>query len=300
MKRLITLSITLSILVYTLIVPGCQNIQQKESADINIVVTIQPQLEFARRVGGKAVSVMAMVPQGANPHTYEPVPSQIANLAQADIYAIVGSGVEFELVWLDKLKATNKNMLIVDCSKDIELIETGEEHENSGHDNHHHGIHDPHIWMSPVNAIIMSKNIMESLVTIDNENSDYYKKNFESYEQDLLNLDTYIINRFDNTKNRTFITYHPAYAYFAKDYDLTMISIEHEGKEPSVADIARIIQIAREHNIKSILISPQFNPQSANIIASEINGKTIAVDILSDNYLANMQNLINELIKSSE
>ena len=292
-----------TVILLTLTIPlGCTASQPANTADsINIVVTIQPQLEFAGKVGGDKITVAAMVPPGAEPHTYEPLPSQITNLAKADIYAQVGSGVEFELAWLDKLKATNNSMLIVDCADGIELIYTGEENDE-GHeqeqDSHHHGALDPHIWTSPLNALIMTENIFEGLKTIDHENRSYYESNFQSYKQQLLGLDADIREALNSVNNRVFMTYHPAYAYFAREYGLEMIAIQNEGKEPSAADITNLIKTAKDNNIKIIIVSPQFNPQSAEIIAGEIGGRTIPVDVLSPDYFDNMQYFVNELLDS--
>jgi zinc transport system substrate-binding protein len=305
MRKPITIIFSLVVLLALSLPLGCTNQPAETSDTINMVVTIQPQLEFARKVGGDKVTVAAMVPPGAEPHTYEPLPSQITNLAKADIYAQVGSGVEFELAWLDKLKATNDKMLIVDCSTGIELIETGEEHEEEHigeheeeQEGHHHGAFDPHIWTSPANAIIMAENIMEGLKTVDPANSEYYENNFQAYKQQLLTLDSNIRDSLKTVDNRAFMTYHPAFAYFAHDYGLEMIAIQEEGKEPSAADITNLIKTAKEKKIKIIIISPQFNPQSAETIAGEIGCKTIEVDVLAPDYLENTRYFVNELLNS--
>jgi zinc transport system substrate-binding protein len=301
MGKLITIIFSLIFVLILSLSVGCSSPLPQTGNTINVVVTIQPQLEFVSKVGGDKVTAAAMVSPGADPHTYEPLPSQITNLAKADIYAEVGSGVEFELAWLDKLKATNDKMLIVDCSRGVELIETGEDHEpeyEEEHEGHHHGAFDPHIWTSPNNAIIMTENILEGLKTVDPENSQYYENNFHAYKQQLLTLDADIRNSLKNIENRTFMTYHPAFAYFARDYGLDMIAIQQEGKEPSAADITNLIRTAKGKNIKIVIISPQFNPQSAETIAREIGGKTVQVDTLSPDYLDNMRYFVKELLNS--
>jgi zinc transport system substrate-binding protein len=96
---------------------------------VNIVVSILPQSYLVEQIGKDKVSVSVMIPPGGNPHTYEPIPSQLTKLSQADLYIKVGSGVEFELNWMDKLAALNKKMEICDSSKGIKLI-TMTEHEH--------------------------------------------------------------------------------------------------------------------------------------------------------------------------
>ena len=76
-----------------------------------------------------------------------------------------------------------------------------------------------------------------------------------------------------------------------------MLAIEEEGKEPTAAGIARVIQQAKENNIKVIFASPQFNQQSARVIADGIGGTVVLVDPLAKDYISTMQLILNELMK---
>jgi len=264
--------------------------KEEISGKIKVVVTIPPQAEFVERVGGEKVAVTVMVPPGANLHTYEPTPSQMTSLAKAQMYAKVGSGIEFELVWMDKLMAINKDMLVVDCSRGIEIQGMVGEQEAM----------DPHIWMSPRNVKIMVQNIFEGLVQIDPDGEAYYQRNLGSYLQELTRLDQDIRDGLAGVTNRRFMVYHPAFGYFAREYNLTMLPIEAEGKEPTAAGLARLIEQAREHDIKVIFAEPQFNPQSAEVIAEAIGGRVVLIDPLARDYLANMRRLLDELVSAMQ
>ncbi len=257
---------------------------------IGVSVTILPLADFVENVGGEKVAVSAMVPPGANLHTYELTPSQLAALDKAKVYAQVGSGVEFELVWMEKLVAANQEMLVVDCSHGVELIGIAGEHR-------HHGAPDPHIWLSPLNAKIMVQNICHGLVQVDPDHRAYYEQNRDIYLQRLTRLDQDIRDGLSGVMNRTFMVYHHAFGYFARDYDLDMIPIEEEGKEPSAADIAHLIERAQGYQLKVILASPQFNPQSAEVIAGEIGGRVVLIDPLGRDYIANLRLLLGELVQ---
>ena len=261
---------------------------------IGVVVTILPQAEFVENVGGENVDISVMVPPGASPHTYEPTPSQIADLSMAEMYAKVGSGVEFELAWMDKLIATNKDMLMVDCSQGVELQEI------TGEQEHEHGTLDPHIWMSPLNARIMVRNICDGLVQLDPDSKAYYEKNRDAYLQKLTKLDRDIREGLSGITNRSFIVYHPAFGYFARDYHLTLLPIEEEGKEPTAASLAHLIAKAKEHKIRVIFASPQFNPQSAEVIAAAIEGRVVFIDPLARDYIANLRCLVDELAQAEK
>jgi len=288
-----------SVLAATLAI-STMSCEQKEeiSKKIGVVVTILPQAEFVESVGGERVEVNVMVPPGANVHIYEPTPSQMTALAEAEMYAKVGSGIEFELVWIDKLVAVNKNMLIVDCSKGVELQEMIGEYEHEGE--HEHGVMDPHIWMSPLNAQIMVRNICDGLIQVDPDNKLYYERNRDAYLQKLAELDQIIRDGLSGLTSRKFMVYHPAFGYFAREYNLTMIPIEEEGKEPTAAGLAHLIEQAKEHDIKVIFAEPQFNPQSAEVIAGAIGGKVVFINPLAENYIANLRSLLDELVKVTE
>ncbi len=230
---------------------------------IGAVVTVLPQVEFVSAVGGGRVDVTAMVPPGANPHTYEVTPAQMAKLSTAKMYFKVGSPIEFELTWLDKLTAQNKDMTVVDCNKGIELMQSWDSDEP--------GI-DPHTWTSPKNVKIMVNNICLGLVQLDTVNKSYYEANRDIYLQKLDAMDSDIKLALAGAVNRTFIVYHPAWGYFAREYGLQQLGIEKEGKEPQAAYMARLINEARDKNIRVIFVSPQFDTRSAEAIAREIGG----------------------------
>jgi zinc transport system substrate-binding protein len=259
---------------------GCAPVAPAANDKIGAMVTVLPQVEFVSAVGGGRVDVTAMVPPGANPHTYEVTPAQMAKLSTAQIYFKVGSPIEFELTWLDKLIAQNRVMMVVDCNKGIELIQ--------GADPDEPGI-DPHTWTSPQNVKIMVNNICAGLVQLDAVNKSYYEGNRDIYLQKLDALDADIKSSLAGTVNRTFIVYHPAWGYFAREYGLQQIGIEKEGKEPQAAYMARLISEARDKNIRVIFVSPQFDTRSAEAIAREIGGRVVSIDPEGRDYLDNMR-----------
>lgn len=283
MKRTLWLGTLLAIYL----VGGCTNQQaEEESEKVRVVVTIPPQAEFAEKVGKDRVEVTVMVPPGASPHTYEPTPSQLTKVSNAHLYAVVGSGIEFELAWMDKIIGMNENMVIVDCSQGIELIR---EHEDKEHEHYGHEGYDPHIWLSPRNAVIMVEHIYQGLIQIDAENKEYYTQNKNEYVKELNDLDEEIVKALSGKENRKIMVYHPSWAYFCRDYRLQQIPIEKEGKEPTPQGIAHLIQQAKENNITVIFASPQFNTESAEVIAREINGTIVLIDPLEKTYTENIR-----------
>ena len=268
------------------------------NGEIGIVVTLEPQAEFVEKVGGNRVDVTVMVPSGASPHTYEPSLSQMAALDKAKMYAKVGSGVEFELSWMNRLIKRNEEMLVVDCSQDVDLIEMDGAHEHTNEEEHTHQGMDPHIWMSPLNAMIMVSNICDGLIAVDPEDRIYYETNRDAYLDELTELDQDIENILSQLEKRTFMVYHPAFGYFAQEYDLIMLAVEEEGKEPSLAGLEKLIDQARDNDIKVLFVEPQFDQRNAEVIADEINAEVVQVDALAKNYVDNLRGLAYALVEA--
>ncbi len=258
MKRLAIIIIFLTTVIY---------------ANINAIVSILPQQTFLRAIGGDKVDISLMVQMGSSPHTYEPKPSQMVDISKADIYFTIG--VEFEKVWLPKFVNQNKDMIIADISQNI--VKTKD---------------DPHIWVSPSNVKQIVTNIYNQLISIDKINQSYYKDNLDKYLQKIDNLDIEIKDILKNTpKDSYFMVFHPAWGYFAKEYNLIQLAIEIDGKQPKPKDIIKIIKQAKQYNIKTIFTAPEFSPKVALQIAKEIDIKVIKISPLNPNWSDNLLKL---------
>ncbi len=293
----------LGILTTITVAYGCtpqRNETQKQPIDkevLDITVSVEPQKYFVEKIGGDRVKVNVMVPAGSEPHTYEPKPQQLRDLAKAEAYIIVG-GDSFETAWLPRIKSVNNNLAVIDSGEGVARIKI-----DSAHHHHHHHHHeeeekvkesgDPHIWLAPSAVKIQAKNIYEGLIKIDPANQLEYEQNLEEFITEIDSLDDKIETNLAGIKNRKFIVFHPAWSYFAREYNLEQIAIEVEGTEPSAAELKDLIATAKKENIKIIFIEPQFSQRSAEVIAKEIDGKVIEIDPLAPDWA-------NNLLKVSE
>lgn len=246
--------------------------EMEDNDRIAVVVTIPPQQEFVERVGGDHVRVILLVPPGADPHTYEPAPAVLAAVAEADLYAMVGSGIEFEIAWGEKIAALNPDMTVVNCSQGVEVIAA-----------------DPHIWTSPRNAKVMVENIRDGLIEADPENAEDYRRNAAAYLDDLDALDAEISALIAGSGVRVVLVDHPSWAYLARDYGFEEVAIESEGKEPSPKRIEHLIRLAEEEGIRVVFASPEHSTRSAGVIAEAIGGSVVTVSPLKKDYLDNMR-----------
>lgn len=261
-------------LLYFLLLPDTQT---QSSDQVRVVVSVAPQEEFVKAVGKDKVQVTVMVPSGADPHTYEPLPKQMQELSQAQLYLMVGSPLEFELTWMDKMRAMNPQMKVVNTSQGITLLPSQGESSS-----------DPHVWVSPRNARVMVENTYQALVEVDPDNQKYYQENRDQYLERLDQADQNLTHSLQKVNSKKILVYHPAWAYLCRDYGLEQISIEKEGKEPTSQDLTRLVDQARQENITLVFVSPQHNQENAQVIADELGGELVVEDPLASNYLENM------------
>ncbi|NLI17168.1 MAG: zinc ABC transporter solute-binding protein [candidate division Zixibacteria bacterium] len=281
-------SIKLTCLIAIALVVGLTSFSLGDDKII-VAVSIPPQVEFVQNVGGGFVDIIEMVPPYSSPETYEPTPGQMKQLSRAKVYFKIGTDLDFEINLMKKLVSINPQLLIIDCSKDIDLLAHGAAKKaEDSYKKHEHGHYDPHVWNSLRNVRVMIDNITDGLITIDSIHKSDYLANAASYKAKLDSLDLAISDMFKNSAKRTFIVIHPAWGYFARDYNLIELPIEAEGKEPAAADIKNLIKTAQAQNIRTVFVSPQFNSASAEVIAREIGGVVEYIDPLNGHFLENI------------
>lgn len=245
-----------------------------------LTVTIEPQRYFLNQIVGDAYTVNTLVPPGSNHETYEPAPSVMMELGKSAVYFKVGD-LGFENAWTARLAKNNPDVVIVNCSEGIELKEGHHHHhDHDGHDHHHSDI-DPHVWTSPSAAKILSKNMLDAVLASDTENQETFKANFEKLISKIEKTDSIIRENLKNAPTRGFIIYHPALGYFADEYGLHQHSIEFEGKNPSPAQMKKLVDDARNEKLNVIFIQKGFDEKNAEVIAREIGAKVYEINPLS-------------------
>ncbi len=264
---------------------------------VNVIVSIQPQMEFVKKIGGDKIKVTLMVLPGKSPHTYEPKPQQMIEVSKADIYLSIG--VEFEKVWLPKFKSQNRNLRIIDISKDINRTAMQSKDKKNRHAHRHEAL-DPHIWVDPLNVKQIAKNIFTALSSIDSNNSDYYQKNLHNYIKELDTLDREIREILkESHKNTKFMVFHPSWGYFAKRYNLEQLTIEVEGKTPKPREIVQILKEAKKEKIKVIFTQPEFSDKTSKTIANELKIEVVKTSPLAKNWADNLKNLAKNIAESN-
>lgn len=261
-------------------------------APIDVTVSIAPQKYFVKEIGGNNVDVNVMVPAGAEPDDYEPTPNQVVLLNKSKLYFSIG--VPFEKSWLNKFKSSAKDLTIVDTQQGIERMpmaynDDGERIPATS------GIKDPHIWLSPALVRIQAMNIRDALIKVDPQHQQEYRENYLKFSKKINQIDDALIAitaKIPAAHNQ-FMTYHPAWGYFATDYGLRQLPIQDEGKEASAQRLKSLIDTAKKQHIKVIFIEPQFSKEQAKVIANAIGGKVVAINPLAEDWGNNLLTVAN-------
>lgn len=271
---------------------------QNQGKTLDLMVSIAPQKYFAQKIGADRIQVNVMVDPTIEPEIYEPKTQQLTALTETEAY--VSIGLPFEDKWLDKFKNVNPKMSIINSDHKINFLEMSE--HDHGHDHgeiKENGAYlDPHIWLSPSLVKTQAQNIYEGLKQIDPDNEQFYRQNLDQFLLEINQLDQQIRANLAGVKNRKFIVFHPAWTYFAHEYNLEQIPVQVDGQEPSAAELAKLITTAKNEQIKVIFVQPEFKTKNAETIAQEINGKVIMINPNDPNWAENLLN-VSEIFKEN-
>ena len=297
MRQLVFCSIIFSIVLAM----SCVKKSVHQNNKLSVYVSIAPQKYFVQKIGGDIVDISILVPPGASPHSYEPKPSQMTGISSAKIFFTIG--VEFEKSWIPRIRDNAQHLSIIATDINIQKIVSSENHEHEGDEHSEHSEHgehdehhqcssdgfDPHIWLSPELVKTQAKTICDALCGADSIHKETYVTNYNQFLAEIDSLQVKIKAAFANCpENHTFMIFHPAWGYFAKEFNIIEFPVEIDGKEPSPKELAKIITFAKEKGIKTVFIQPQFSPQSATQIAHEIGATTAEVNDLAENWAENM------------
>ena len=272
-------------LIYILtlfILSACGNTTQKSEKPI-LTVTLEPLRYFTEAIAGDNYEVVSMVPKGSSPESYDPTPQQLVNLSKSQAYFRIGY-IGFEQAWMKKLEANCPNMKVYDTSKGIDLI------RDKGHwhgDHFHEGGVEPHVWNSTQNALIIADNIYQALCELDSTHQEDYQKRLDVLKQTIRQTDANVHTLLENADS-TFLIYHPALSYFARDYGLKQVSIEEGGKEPSPAQLKALIETCRNENVHTIFVQQEFDQRNAQLIANELGVNIVSINPLSYDWVKEM------------
>ena len=289
MKRLF------SILAITLFLISCNSKSTKKENQGNIItVSILPQKTFVEKISGNDFEVNVLIPPGSSPAAYSLLPSQLIDIAKSEVWFRIGY-IGFEYSWKDKIAQANKNMKVVDLSEGLDLI--ADKVEQHGDHIHMQGV-DPHIWLSPVLVKQIAKRILDELLILKPEKRAEYSENYAKFVKEIDKLNIEITNKLKEFQGKKIIVFHPSLTYYARDFGLDQYSLETGGKEPTPQQLTKVVNLAREENLRIIYIQSEFDLEHARVFAEEIDGEIIQVWPLNPAWEDNLMKMTNIFIEN--
>lgn len=298
--RYIVLVLSLAI-VAGIFCGGCQHnkkvdeaVPQTSKAKVRLVATIYPLAEFARGVGGDRVEVVQLIPQGREPHHWEPSPSDMLCLYQAQVFVYNGAGME---PWAEKILPAlrAKKISVVRGTEGLNLLTFAEEERKGitvfpgqtrdsaqvGDEAHRHDEgFDPHVWLDPVLAKSIVSHLTRELIAVDPAGSSDYLRNAQVLQGKLDQLHQEYQTALSGFKNRDLVVSHAAFGYLARRYNLRQIPVLGltPEQEPDAATLAQVSDYARKNGVKYIFFEAMVSPRVAETVAREAGAQTLVLN----------------------
>jgi len=258
--RLFRATVAISVFLSFALMPSCARDEGGSNGDTLIAVSIFPVCDITRSITGNRARVFFAVPPGANPHTFEPLPSTVKRLQASRIF--IGIHPEYD-GWVEKYLRKGTTVLYL--------------MERESHDN-------PHLWLSIRGGRRIAGLVTEKLSEIDPAGAEDYGENLSAYGKKLDELDSHIAALLRPLPDKKIIQWHPSWNYFATDYGLTIVdTIEKgHGHEPSVRDFNRLVQKARSGRVRVVIIDLKVQSGAAIALARETGAVLLKLDSLGD------------------
>lgn len=271
MKRIS--QVTATLLCAVLLFAGCsiRQAEQPEQNKLSVYASFYTMYDFAKKIGGDKADITVLVPDGTEPHDWEPAAADIVGLQNADLFIYNGAQMEH---WVEDVLSSldSSKLIVVEASKGIALRDGANEEEEEDQ----HGAIDPHVWLDPKNAKMELAAIKDAFIKADAENAVYYEANYEKWAKEFDALDEAYRLALSGLPKKEIIVSHEAYGYLCAAYGITQIGIEglSPDSEPDPGRMAEIIELAREKGVTTIFFEELLSPDVANAIAAETGAKT--------------------------
>jgi len=265
--------------VFLLLLIGCRAAPVGDPGALRVAVSVGPQAELVREIGGGRVAVTTMIPPGASDEDAALSPRQAFALEDVQLYVAVGHpAFPLEARYIRPFLDRHPEVRVVDMSR----------HAAGSPE-------DPHVWVSPETMAAAARDIAAALAAIDPAHAAEYRKNLDRSLERTARLDRELRLRLAvsgasgaSGASRAFLVYHPSWGWFARRYGLVQIAIEAEGKEPGAARLIQLIDRARREHATVLLVPEGFPRESAQVITAEIGGRVVTADPLAPDWQATL------------
>ena len=276
----------------------CTCVSANAADKIKVVTSFTVLADMVSNVAGEAATVVSITKPGAEIHNYQPTPKDIGRARDADL--ILWNGLNLEL-WFEKFLVRLGDVPSAVLSDGVEPMSIG-----SGPYN---GLPNPHVWMSPSDALIYIDNIEDALNAADPDNASVYRVNAAAYKQRIEALAEPLRQQIESIPEaqRWLVTSEGAFSYLARDFNLKELFLWpiNADAQGTPQQVRHVIDTAREHNIPAMFSESTVSPKPAQQVARETGmhyGGVLYVDSLSDKqgpvptYLDLLQVTMNTIV----
>ena len=279
MKRMI-----LFFLLAVLLFAGCAGRSSSGSGDkLKVTAAAFPEYDFVRAVAGDLAEITLLLPPGAEAHSYEPTPQDIARIGACRVFVYGGGESD---VWLDRILDSGDRegkiiLSLMDCcalrEEEIQEFMTAEEEEEEGEETEY----DEHVWTSPVNAIAITEAVRDALKEADPENAAAYAANAEAYIRQLRELDASIRELVKDAKRRLLVFGDRfPFLYFVREYGLSYAAAFpgcSSGTDVNPATVAHLIDLVKAEGIPVVFRCDLSAGKIADTIAESTGARVLTL-----------------------
>lgn len=251
---------------------------KKSKPSQEIVVTTAPYKHFAERLTTHQIPIHCLVPQESDPHTYEPSAKEMMRIFNAKVWFL--SGEPFEGKLKSVVLKNNPQISIIDLTENIPALK--------GHCCSHHHSKDLHFWLSPAIAQTQVNKMALELQKLYPEQKQYIEKQNDGLNIEFDRLNLRLGNLLKGKKDSFFLVSHPAFSYFAKQYQLNQLSLEEDGADPSPKALTELISQVQDHQIDTLYIQKQYHQKAAEQFAHTQHLNLIEINPYHELYFDNL------------
>lgn len=275
------------LLALTLFCVSCQpESKPAQPGQAVLFASVPPQAFLLKAIAGDNFKVHTLIAPGQDPHHWMPSPKQMLALNKGAAWW--PAGLPFEQNLLPKIQATaNGPQIFLPSAHPVA------QHSNNHLDHKHHN--DAHTWLSPPLLIQQGQDIAEQLGQLDPQHQQFYQNQALVLIKKITALDQQITQQLAPHQQRSFLIFHKALTHFADNYHLSQQVIQSGDASPDPKHLRSIIKQARQNHNTVIITQPQFDSQSAHMVAKAIGARIVIIDPLSEDVLANLKYIADTL-----
>ncbi len=275
---------------------------EKSSGKPLITVSILPHRYFVERISAGRVDVRVLVGLGQSPHSYEPTPRQMSDLARSSAW--IRSNTDFEESLEPKVRAQMPRLRIVDGTAGVAFRKLeahgheDEDHDAHGHDEddeHNESNIDRHTWLGRESAKIFAAHVRDTLIAVDPAGKDAYIGNERALVAEIDATFDSLARRLAPLKGQTVFVFHPSFGYFLDEFGMRQEAVETGGKEPTAKALATLIAMARKEKAKAIFVQEQFPVAAAQQVADSVGAKVVPLNPLDPDWMGNITRMVTAL-----